>query len=272
MAKKKKVTAPATQQDYTQEDIEYINYKMNPESFMYKTPAPYVSYDYTVKLKCKNERQKEFLNLLKDKEKIIICGDGAPGTGKSYISLAYALQALKNQEYRNVICVVPSTPAGSKLLNVGFLKGTLEEKIDPYCEADRYTMTKILEESGTTMARKIVDGLIKNNIIQHKIISFARGSSWDNVLICVNECENFNINEFILLLTRIGENSKICLTGDTFQCDRSDMKNLEKPALVELIEKLRDLPEFGHTHFTTEDIVRHPIIQKILERLQPDAY
>lgn len=114
MAKKKNIKP----QDVSAEDMEYINYKMNPDSAQYTSliPTPYVNYDYTVKIKCKNQKQKEYLNLLKDDSKIIVSATGAPGSGKSYISLAYALQALKQQQFKRLICFIPTAPAGASAL------------------------------------------------------------------------------------------------------------------------------------------------------------
>ena len=85
--------------------------------------------DYTIKFKCKNEKQKDFYNLLKDDSKVISAALGSPGSGKSYVSLAYALQALKSGKYKRIICFVPTAPAGASALQIGYLKGTLEDKI-----------------------------------------------------------------------------------------------------------------------------------------------
>ena len=127
MAKKKNIKV----QDVSVEEMDYIDYKMNPDSDKWKTyePKNYVSYDYTIKFKCKNEKQKDFYNLLKDDSKVISAALGSPGSGKSYVSLAYALQALKSGKYKRIICFVPTAPAGASALQIGYLKGTLEDKI-----------------------------------------------------------------------------------------------------------------------------------------------
>ena len=222
-------------------------------------------YNYKVIIKCKNKKQKEFLNLLKDDDKSICFGIGAAGSGKSYISLAYALDALKdeNTPYKKIICFVPTCEAGA--MSVGFLKGTLEEKIEPYLEADTYTMMKILEKSGNSSSKQIIDNLIKNNIINYELVNFARGKTYDDAILLINESENYSKEEMLLLLTRIGENSKVIISGDLQQLDRKDIKKKEKECgLKYAVNKLISLDEFGMVEFTVDDIVRNPLITKII--------
>ena len=116
---------------------------------------------------------------------------GSAGSGKSYISLAYALDALKDPStpYRKIICFVPTCEAGA--MSIGFLKGTLEEKIEPYLEADTYTMMKILDKSGNYATRQILDNLIKSKIINYELVNFARGKTYDDAIILLNESENY---------------------------------------------------------------------------------
>lgn len=222
--------------------------------------------NYKVIIKCKNNKQKEFLNLLKNDEKIICFGIGSAGSGKSYISLSYALDALKNKSlnYKKIVCFVPTCEAGA--MSLGFLKGTLEEKIQPYLDADTYTMKKILERSGNNNAKEIIESLVKNEMIEYELVNFARGKTYDDSIILVNESENFSKEEMLLLLTRIGENTKVIVSGDLLQLDRKDIKKGDKPCgLQYAIEKLKNMDEFGMVEFTPEDIVRNPLITKIIE-------
>ena len=154
-------------------------------------------------------------------------------------------------------------------MNIGFLKGTLEEKIEPYLDADTYTMQKILENSGNFGSKNIIDGLIRNGIIRYELVNFARGKTYDNSLILINEAENYSKEEMLLILTRIGENSKIIITGDLEQCDRQDIKKSKaKCGLEYMQEKLNKLDEYGSVTFTTDDIVRNPLITKIINNWQ----
>lgn len=249
-------------------DMDYINEKMGYNVVDRCDEIIHFarSVDYKIDIKCKNKKQKDFLKLLKNENKQICLGIGAAGSGKSYISLAYALEALKDPStpYKRIICFVPTCEAGA--MSIGFLKGTLEEKIEPYLEADTYTMMKILDKSGNYSTRQIIDNLIKSKIINYELVNFARGKTIDDAIILLNEAENYSKEEMLLLLTRIGENSKIVISGDLQQLDRKDIKRKEKECgLKYVMEKLNSLEEYGIIEFTNEDIVRNPLITKILD-------
>ena len=249
-----------------EEDIEFINAKMNGDRSA-NYIAPLKSFEYKVVVKCKNKKQKDFLNILKDSNNQICFGLGSAGSGKSYISLSYALQALKDESnpYKKIICLVPTCEAGN--LSLGFLKGTLEEKIEPYLEADTYTMEKILSNSGNYSGKQLIEGLIRNEVINYELVNFARGKTFDNCLILINEAENYSKEEMLLLLTRIGENSKIIITGDLEQLDRKDIKKAKIECGLEYaLRKLKDMEEVAFTEFNNEDIVRNPLITKIINK------
>lgn len=292
MAKKKKLKTQSP--PFTEEELTYIEYKMNPtnSSMLKMEPIPYVDYSYNVDIRCKNQKQKQYLNLLKDDSKQIVAALGEPGTGKSWVSLAYALQSLKVGRFKKIICFCPTTPAGAKTLDIGFLPGDLEQKMSPYIQADCETMKSILEDSGNAMAERIVHGLRRNGVIEHRLVNYARGCSINNALILINEAQNFSIEELILLLTRIGGHkrgispqeaaasgeefyygsgaSKIVISGDIRQLDRNDIKRAgKKSSVLEVVERLADMEEFGRVDFEKGDIVRNPLIAKILERLDP---
>lgn len=224
--------------------------------------------NYKVQIKCKNKKQKEFLHRLKDPNKIICFGIGSAGTGKSYISLAYALQVLQDKDslFDKIIIITPTCEAGS--MNLGYLKGSIDDKIYPYIEADKYTMAKILDNSNNNLkGKEIVDSLIQNEKINFELVNFARGKTFDNALITIAEAENFNKQEMLLLLTRIGENSKIIISGDIEQLDRKDIKRTNEECGIEYaINKLQDMEETSVTVFTNDDIVRNPIISKIIDK------
>lgn len=221
-------------------------------------------YAYNIKIKCKNEKQKQFLNILKNQKNEICFGVGSAGSGKSYISLSYALQMLKNNnKFNKIIIIVPTIEAGN--MNLGFLKGTLEEKIAPYVEADSYTMEKILTNSGCANAKQVVKNLIKTEQICYELVNFARGKTFDNCIMLINEAENYSKEEMLLLLTRIGENCKIICTGDEKQMDRKDIKkSKEKCGMAYAYDKLSSLEEVDGITFNDGDIVRNPLITKIL--------
>lgn len=221
--------------------------------------------DFKVNIKCKNKKQKEFLKLLKSPDKTICFGIGSAGSGKSYISLAYALEELTNMTslYNKIVCFVPTCEAGE--MSIGFLKGYVDEKIEPYVQCDTHTMVKILDNSGNTNSKKIINNLVKEEIIQYELVNFVRGKTFDNTIVLINESENYSKEELLLLLTRLGENSKIIISGDLQQLDRKDIKsNKKESGLDYAVKKLNHLNEFGLVQFTHEDIVRNPLISKII--------
>lgn len=220
---------------------------------------------YKVDMKCKNKKQKDFINILKNEKNQICFGVGSAGTGKSILSLYYALSALKDEEspYQKIIIIVPTVEAGN--MELGFLRGGIEEKIAPYIEADSYTMEKILRLSGNNNPKQIVKDLIKSNLIQYELVNFARGKSFDNCIILINEAENYSKEEMLLLLTRIGDDCKVIVTGDELQLDRKDIRRSNNDCgLVHAFNKLMEFEEVDGVKFEEEDIVRNPLITKIL--------
>lgn len=219
-----------------------------------------------VEIKCKNEKQKQFLNQLKDKSKEIVVGCGSAGCGKSFISLAYALRAIKDSDFERVIMVVPTAPAGGKDMDLGLLKGELISKTEPYMQADKETIKKILKMSGAQDWDSTAEELIKSGKIQYEFINYLLGKTFDDALICVNEAEQFTKSNMRLILSRMGENSKVIITGDSKQVNRRDIVNKKDISGLDfIINNLNQLDEVGITEFNEEDIVRNPLITKILK-------
>lgn len=254
-------------------EMEFIEEKMKKDSALnYLTSAGMKSemkaFNFKVEVKCKNQRQKEFYNSLKNESKSICFGIGSAGTGKSFISLAYSLKALKDHHYDKIIMVVPTAQATSKDMAFGFLKGTLEEKSQPFKDVDRYTIEKILKMSGNFDAKGEASRLIECGYIQYEFINFMLGKTFDHALILVNEAEQYNKDDMRLILTRLGDGSKLIITGDSAQINRSSLlKSKDVCGLTYAADKLSDMDETAITEFQKEDIVRNPLISKILERI-----
>lgn len=255
-------------------EMEFIEEKMKKDSALnYLTSEGLKTclkdFGYKIEIKCKNERQKEFLNSLKDDDKDICFGVGAAGTGKSFISLAYSLKALKEGKYEHIIMVVPTAQASGKDMGFGYLKGTLDEKSQPFKDVDRYTVEKILKMSGNLEAKFYASRLIEGGAIQYEFINFMLGKTFDHSLILVNEAEQYTKDDMRLILTRLGEGSKLIITGDSAQINRNSLlKSKEVCGLTFAAEKLSDMEETAITEFKKEDIVRNPLISKILERFE----
>jgi phosphate starvation-inducible PhoH-like protein len=257
--------------DLDELEKEFIEVKMKGDSALnYLTSEGLTtklkSLSYRLEIKCKNEKQKEFLNLLKNKKNQICFGVGSPGTGKSYISLAYALKEIKDGNFSTIVMIIPTAPAGGIDLNLGYLKGTLQDKIAPYLECDEQTISKILKNSGNAEPTMIAQNLVNNGIIKYEFINFALGKTFDDALILVNECEQYTKENLRLILTRLGENSKMILTGDSLQTNRRDIVIKKSESGLEYaISHIGHLDEVGITEFTRDDIVRNPLITKILD-------
>jgi len=257
MAKKKRLVESL---DY--EELAFISSKMVPE----KEDAnvnPSKLLNFKLKLKCKNQKQKELHNLIKEKQ-IVFC-QGSAGTGKSYIAAETALDLLKNGPYRRIIICCPNVESSS--MPLGLLPGTVDEKLQPFLDAIEFTIEKILDDSGNFNSKDILVNLLKNDMVIEEAASFLRGKTFDDSIIIVDESENFNKQELLLILTRIGRNSKMVFLGDNMQIDRKDIKKSgEKCGLDYAIETLKDIDDIGVLEFTEEDIVRNPIITDILRK------
>jgi phosphate starvation-inducible PhoH-like protein len=258
----------------SEEDLDFINAKMKAPELSdnyeyvdgYKNQLKLLSYKLNIK--CKNEKQKEFLKSLKDKNKEICFGTGSAGTGKSFMSLSYGLKAIKDGEFDKIIMVVPTAQASGKDMGFGFLKGELEDKTRPFKDVDRYTIEKILKMSENNEAKLISSQLINSGVIQYEFINFMLGKTFDNALILVNEAEQYTKEDMKLILTRIGEKSKLVITGDCEQVNRqSIVKGKDECGLSYVADKLDGMEEVAVTTFSREDIVRNKLITKILDRL-----
>lgn len=257
MAKKKRLT-----ESLDDEELAYVTSKMNPEKEEYKTTSSRL-LNFKLKLKCKNQRQKELHNLIKEKQ-IIFC-QGSAGTGKSYIAGETALDLLKAGCYRRIIICCPNVESSS--MPLGLLPGTVDEKMQPYMDAIEFTLIKILDDSGNFNSKEIVTNLLKNDMIIEEAASFLRGKTFDDSIIIVDESENFSKQEMLLILTRIGRNSKMVFLGDNQQVDRRDIKKSgEKCGLDYAFDTLQGIDDIGFLEFNDEDIVRNPIITDILKK------
>lgn len=222
--------------------------------------------NFKINIKCKNEKQKQFINSLKDSKNIICFGTGSAGTGKSYISLSYALKALKEQKFEKIIMIVPTAQATNKDMQFGYLQGSIEDKSQPFKDVDRFTIEKILKQSNNDNYKQLASILINKGFIQYEFINFMLGKTFDNALILVNEAEQYTKEDMRLILTRLGDKSKIIITGDEKQANRTSIVNNKTICgLTYSANKLKDLEEVSIINFQKEDIVRNTFITKIIE-------
>tara|TARA_R110000824_G_scaffold106610_16_gene252111 strand:- start:7969 stop:8703 length:735 start_codon:yes stop_codon:yes gene_type:complete len=206
-----------------------------------------------IPLKCKNAKQKEYANLIREKE-ITFCS-GPAGVGKSFVAIAVALQLFQdpNNSYSKILIVKPAVEAEEKL---GFLPGDLKDKMLPYLASSIDIVDKIigvenrlkLEESEELMAEPL---------------GFIRGKSIDNSILLMEEAQNMSPSQMKTLLTRIGYNSKYIISGDMDQSDR--YRDSKQSGLYDAMYRHHNIPELGFFEFDENDIVRNPLITKIVK-------
>ncbi len=200
------------------------------------------------------ESQKEYWDTLENNE-ITLCF-GPAGVGKSYIAMKKAVDLLwnENNKYEKIIIVRPAVEAEEKL---GSLPGGLEEKLDPYIFPSYYLLNKIIGKDNKT---KLKD----EGYIEVAALAYMRGWNVDNTILIFEEAQNATPAQMKLLLTRIGFNSKFFISGDLEQSDK--FKDKTKSGLYDAKSRLSDLNNVGVYEFSNKDIVRNPIIGKILKR------
>ena len=211
-----------------------------------------------IKKKQKNKfltkTQEEYYNLLINNQ-ITICS-GPAGVGKSYIAMKAAVDLLMdtNNTYEKLVIVRPAVEAEEKL---GSLPGNLEEKLDPYIFPSYYLLNKII---GKDAREKLKDA----EIIEVFALAYMRGMNIDNTILIFEESQNSSPNQMKLLLTRIGFNSKFFISGDIEQTDR--YKDKKQSGLYDAIQRFKNINDVGVFEFGDDDIVRNPLISKILKK------
>ena len=200
-------------------------------------------------IKPKTVGQKKYVDTIT--EKMIVFGVGPAGTGKTYLAMAKAITAFNNNEVSRIILTRPAIEAGEKL---GFLPGDLQSKVDPYL---RPLYDALYEIMGA-------DAFMKNmekGLIEVAPLAYMRGRTLDNAYIILDEAQNTTPAQMKMFLTRIGFGSKAIITGDLTQ---KDLPDGSRSGLDESLRVLRNIEEIGVCHLTSEDVVRHPLVQKIV--------
>lgn len=182
----------------------------------------------------------------------ITFGIGPAGTGKTYLAVAAAVDSLERQQIRRILLTRPAVEAGEKL---GFLPGDLSQKVDPYL---RPLYDALFEMLGFERVEK----LIEKNIIEVAPLAYMRGRTLNDAFIILDESQNTTIEQMKMFLTRIGFNSKAVITGDITQID---LPKNQKSGLRHTIEVLSEVDEISFNFFHSQDVVRHPIVAKIVD-------
>jgi len=206
-------------------------------------------------IKGRGKNQVDYLKQIRTND--LTLGIGPAGTGKTYLAVACAVNALENDEVQRLVLVRPAVEAGERL---GFLPGDLAQKIDPYL---RPMYDALYEMMGFQKVAK----LIERNVIEIAPLAYMRGRTLNDSFIILDEAQNTTIDQMKMFLTRIGFGSRAVVTGDVTQVDlpRDKMSGLRHSMLL-----LKDVEGIGITHFTAADVVRHPLVKKIVAAYEKD--
>jgi phosphate starvation-inducible PhoH-like protein len=200
-------------------------------------------------LKPKTLGQKKYVDLIKNNT--VVFGVGPAGTGKTYLAMAMAITAFKNNEVNRIILTRPAIEAGEKL---GFLPGDLQQKVDPYLRPLYDALYEIM--GSETFLKNMERGLI-----EVAPLAYMRGRTLDNAFIVLDEAQNTTPEQMKMFLTRIGYGSKAVITGDLTQIDLMEGK---RSGLMEASRILSGIEGIGIITLTNKDVVRHPLVQKII--------
>lgn len=252
MAHKKRHKKERFKDNYNQEEQEqkYDNHRYNPnKGGTIKEQLEVLIGE--IKIKPKTENQKKFLKLINDNE--IVITSGPAGTGKTFLMVSEALRLLKNKEtpYKKIVLIKSITQLKNE--EIGFIKGSVAEKLSGFMYSFMYIFNQII-------GKKTTDILVEQGFIEVVPLSFIRGMNWSETIIIVDEAQNISLDNMETVLTRISHNSKMVLVGDTKQID---IKNKKESSLKIISEKFQGIDKFGVMAFEKDDQVRNPIINVI---------
>jgi len=216
-----------------------------------------VDFDKLVTIKTKrgvvkprNPNQQSYIHNIISND--ISFGVGVAGTGKTYLAVACAVEALERQEVRRILLTRPAVEAGEKL---GFLPGDLSQKIDPYL---RPLYDALFEMLGFEKVEK----LIERNVIEIAPLAYMRGRTLNDAFIILDESQNTTVEQMKMFLTRIGFNARAVITGDITQVD---LPRGARSGLRHAIDVLDDIPGISFNYFESKDVVRHPVVARIVD-------
>ncbi|HZR59179.1 MAG TPA: PhoH family protein [Terriglobales bacterium] len=197
----------------------------------------------------KSLNQRRYLDAIETHD--MVFGIGPAGTGKTYLAVAMAISALLSKRVNRIILARPAVEAGERL---GFLPGTLQEKIDPYLRPLYDALYDMLDPEK-------VDRYLEKNVIEIAPIAFMRGRTLNDSFVILDEAQNTTSEQMKMFVTRLGFNSKAVITGDVTQID---LPNARRSGLLEAVDVLKDVEGLAFTYFDDGDVVRHHLVQRII--------
>ena len=207
-------------------------------------------------VKPKTVGQKKYIDQIR--RNTIVFSIGPAGTGKTYLAMAMAITAFRAGQVQRIILTRPAIEAGEKL---GFLPGDLQQKVDPY-------LRPLYDALNDIMGAETFSRNFERNLIEVAPLAYMRGRTLDNSYIVLDEAQNTTPEQMKMFLTRLGNNSKAIITGDVTQIDLPEGKT---SGLVEAVKILDEIDGIGISHLTNRDVVRHPLVQKIINAYDKHA-
>ena len=200
--------------------------------------------------------QKDYYNIVNRND--VTFSIGPAGTGKTFMAVAFAVSALTSKEVDRIVLCRPAVEAGE---NLGFLPGDLKEKVDPY-------LAPFYDSLGEMISISKYKPLIADKIIEIIPLAFMRGRTLNNAFMILDEAQNATKTQMKMFLTRLGNNSKAIITGDTTQID---LPNNVKSGLVEVVDLLKNIDGIGFAHLTSKDVVRHKLVREIIDAYEAES-
>ena len=234
----------------TQKLITLIKSDSNKELDHRSVPDHVIYYGRKGAISAKTDGQSQYVEMVKNND--VVFSIGPAGTGKTFLSVAFAVAALENHEVDRIILCRPAVEAGESL---GFLPGDLKEKVDPYL-APLYDSLKILYAEN-----KLVQ-LLERKIIEVVPLAYMRGRTLDSAYMILDEAQNASVLQMKMFLTRLGIGSRAIITGDVTQID---LQNRSDSGLLQASELLKGVQGIGIVKLDKKDVVRHPLVMKIIE-------
>ena len=236
---------------YDVEDI--FDGESSPERFKLSGDAVIVHGTDGKPIRARNRKQEEMVQAYFDND--LLFAVGPAGTGKTYIAIALAVRALKNREVKRIILTRPAVEAGERL---GFLPGDLKDKLDPYLQP-------LYDALGDMIPSRKLQEFMTDGTIQIAPLAYMRGRTLDRACVILDEAQNTNMGQLKMFLTRMGCDAKFIVTGDASQID---LPRREDSGLLRGIEKVKKIKGVATLFFSNEDIVRHPLVSKIVKALE----
>jgi phosphate starvation-inducible PhoH-like protein len=236
---------------YDVEDI--FDGENSPEKFLLNGDAVIVHSTDGKAIRARNANQQKMVKAYFENDLVFALGPA--GTGKTYVAIALAVRALKNREIKRIILTRPAVEAGERL---GFLPGDLKDKLDPYLQP-------LYDALGDMIPSRKLQEFMADGTIQIAPLAYMRGRTLDRACVILDEAQNTNMGQLKMFLTRMGNDAKFIVTGDATQVD---LPKKEDSGLLKGVSLLENIKGVAVISFTNEDIVRHPLVTKIVKAFE----